>query len=469
MAGRPVTIHGGQSGLYYGMITFAVLSAVLLGLSIFMLTKNKALENAATTATERLSRYGQAPEYYMAESTSRGRGTTVFAVVADEERKLATAVTGAPEDTAAAMKAKIDRAVADLAARHKGIVNPGDTLLSALLALSDAEAKSQSTIEANTVVLNDLDKDKEALTQQLKATREQFEGQVAQLGEQLQRAQDEKLTAIDQKDGQVKEMQAVLDNREQQLQKLQREGTTRERDLNIELNQSKATVGMLQKQVAAIKQTAFDPSKILTSADGKIVRAIPGSDIVYINLGAADRIKPGMGFEVFARNAEPSPNLRGKASLEVVNVMEETSECRVTRREPGQPLMENDIIVNLAYDRTRKPKFVVRGEFDLNYDGIMDYNGAEEISSLIRQWGGQVVDELDETVDYVVLGQAPKAPPVDDKATDVVREQARAKEVEGGKFVQLRAQAEKMGIPVVTQNQFLFLTGYGRAVGVTRH
>ncbi len=466
MAGRPVTIHGGQSGLYYGMITFAVLSAVLLGASIFMLTKNKAYETEARNAKEKLLRYGEAPKEYQDEAAARN--TKVFAVVADEQHKIAAAVTGAAEDNGAAIQAKVDQSLGMLAKAHPGLINKGDTLLTVLQALSDAQTKAQATIEATNVVVSDLEKEKDSLTQQLKVSREQFEGQVAKLGEDLQRAQDEKNKSLEQKDGQLRDIQATLDNREQQIQKLTREGSVRERDLGIENGQLKSTIALLQKQISTFKQTAFDPRKVLTAADGRIVRAIPGSDIVYINLGAADHIKPGMGFEVFGRNAEPPANMRGKASLEVVNVMEETAECRVMRREPGQPLVENDIIVNLAYDRGRKPKFVVRGEFDLNYDGVPDYNGAEQIASLIRQWGGQVADDLDETVDYVVLGQAPKAPPVDEKATDVVREQARAKDQEGAKFAQIRDQATKMNIPIVTQNQFLYLTGYSGSTELAR-
>ena len=185
--------------------------------------------------------------------------------------------------------------------------------------------------------------------------------------------------------------------------------------------------------------------------------------MVYVNLGAADKIKPGMGFEVYSPTREASADLRGKASLEVVTVMDDTAECRVTRRVPRQPIIEGDIVVNIAYERNRKPKFVVRGDFDLNYDGVIDYNGMDEVTALIRQWGGQVVDDLDESVDYVVIGlppavaecRRPRARPA-----TVARDQAQQKELERSHFRALVERAQKMFIPVITQNQFLFLTGY---------
>lgn len=151
--------------------------------------------------------------------------------------------------------------------------------------------------------------------------------------------------------------------------------------------------------------------------------------------------------------------------------MEESAECRVTRRAPGQPIIEGDIIVNIAFERNRVPKFVIRGDFDLNYDGIIDFDGVEEVKSLIRQWGGQIADDLDESVDFVVIGLAPKPPTFgpEEQVSDVVRDQAQQRELMASQFRALIEQAQKMYIPVITQNQFLFLTGYaGEATAVRR-
>jgi hypothetical protein len=181
-------------------------------------------------------------------------------------------------------------------------------------------------------------------------------------------------------------------------------------------------------------------------------------------------MKPGMGFEVYAPNREASSDLRGKASIEVVTVMEETAECRVTRRAAGQPILEGDLVVNIAYERNRSPKFVVRGDFDLNYDGVIDQNGVEEMTALIRQWGGQIAEDLDESVDYVVIGLPPGTgeAAVGATATAVVRDQLQQRELERSKFKALVERAQKMFIPVITQNQFLYLTGFTGDAAVAR-
>ena len=225
---------------------------------------------------------------------------------------------------------------------------------------------------------------------------------------------------------------------------------------------SPSKIAALQRQVKDLKPATFDPNAILRKADGRILRAVPGSDVVYINLGAADKVKVGQGFEVYSQTGETPATLRGKASVEVVTLMEETAECRITRRSPNAPIVEGDIVVNIAYERGRQPKFVVRGEFDLNYDGQIDFDGIEQITAIIRQWGGQVVPDLDETVDVVVIGVAPSVPTFhrDERVSDVVRDQAAQKEAQLARFRNLVDQAGKMYIPVITQNQFLFLTGY---------
>ena len=119
----------------------------------------------------------------------------------------------------------------------------------------------------------------------------------------------------------------------------------------------------------------IDPYDILTKADGRVLRAIPGSDVIYINLGEKDRIKSGMTFEVFSPTGGRQRDVRGKASVEVTAALETTAECRVTRAVRGQPIVEGDVVVNIAYERDRLPRFVVRGEFDLNYDGTVDFDG----------------------------------------------------------------------------------------------
>ncbi len=467
MAGRPATLHGGASTLLYWVIVFAILWMLSLGLFIFQLVNNKAAENTAQNAERKIARYGNPPAYYVDEAQARRDGK-VFAVMDESLRKLATLATGVAEDVAPTILEKAKTTLTGIADRKPGTVNPADTLLTAVEKLDQRHTEARDEADAAQASVTDLRAEKDRLTEQLKVTRDTFDAQVAEMRNTLRALEDEKTTAVRQKQTQVEALEETAKALKTQVVSMEREGISVVRDKDIEIGRQQTIVDTLQKQIQALKPSTFDPLAILTKADGRILRAVPGSDVVYINLGTGDKIKVGMGFEVFAPMRPAPPDLRGKASIEVVNVMEDTSECRITRPEPGQatrePVVEGDIIVNIAYERNRKPKFVVRGDFDLNYDGKVDFDGGEQVTNMIRQWGGQVVDKLDESVDFVVIGLSPSAQalPAGVPVSDVVKDQAQQKALQSGEFGALVQQAQRMYIPVITQNQFLFLLGYVR-------
>lgn len=458
MASRPTSSLGAQPGLLYGLITFAIVSVASLGLFIFQLTKNKRVQNEWQTAQTRIERYGSPPDYYANEATARR--TKVFGVMAEDLQKVAELVTGDKNDVGATVHEK-SRQLLEAIKASAGVVDTGDSLMTALAKLANEYSAQRKRSEADAQLITTLQRDRDAMAEQLAAVRQDFEAQMASVGKRLEQVQQEKTDALAQKDAQLREVQAALDASEGQLQTLKREGNTQLRDKDIEIGRLDTLIADLQKQIQALKPGTFDPNAILTKADGRIVRAIPGSDVVYVNVGARDNLRAGMGFEVYSQTLETT-GLRGKASLEVVTVMQETAECRVTRRTSSQPILEGDLIVNIAFERNRRPKFVVRGDFDLNYDGVVDYNGLEQVTALVNEWGGQVVDDLNESVDFAVIGTMPGGGTTEGGAppSAVVRDQLRQRESERGRFKALVEQAQKLFIPVITQNQFLYLAGY---------
>jgi hypothetical protein len=259
-----------------------------------------------------------------------------------------------------------------------------------------------------------------------------------------------------------------LNTLQQQYQSLIRNGNKDKQLLEIELARAEKQIADQRDKLRALSPETFDPNAILTKADGKILRAIPGSDVVYINLGEPDKIKVGMGFEVYSQTREVPKGLRGKASIEVVTIMHDTAECRVMRNDASSPIIEGDLIVNIAYERGRMPKFLILGDFDLNYDNITDFDGPDKVAGMVRAWGGQVVKELDESVDYVVVGTGPLVPQLSANASDVVRDEVQQKQIESSRFKNTIEAARARFIPVITQQQFLFLTGYAGESAFTR-
>ncbi|MBU0641391.1 MAG: hypothetical protein KKB50_21230 [Planctomycetes bacterium] len=461
MAGRPATVRpSGLTGLHYGMFTFVFLTVLATGGFVFELTNVKGEQEKARRAQQDIEAYGRPPDYYVNEA--RSRNSQVFAVMSQDLRDLATLVIGQAEAVGPRIKDDVNAQLAKAAAVHPESVNATDTMLTALRKLDRKLTETKGTAESLSTQLDDARQQNTSLNEAIKATKDEFQAQVAALNEQLGQLQQEKEEVLGAKDRQITELQAQADSTGEQVNQekvlIQRERNEMER----RLARSQKQIEELQRKVQDLKPSSFDPEAILTQADGRILRAIPGSEVVYVNLGAQDSVKVGMGFEVYSQVRAAPSGLRGKASLEVVTLMESSSECRVTRTAPGQPILEGDIVVNIAYERGRLPKFVVRGDFDLNYDGSIDFDGAEKVKAIIREWGGQIVEELDETTDYVVIGLSPQvieAAP-GQPLSAVVQAQREDKELARSRFKALIDQARSMYIPVITQSQFLFLTGY---------
>lgn len=458
MAGRPATARG-EGGMLYGLITFVITTVVFLGLFIWQLTENKGLADAAARTQRQLRSIGTPSPYYSDEATARG--STAVDVMTDDLNRLATLVAGAPEAVAKAIEQEATRVLGDIAKGTGGVINPNDTLLTALNKLYQGYQEQAATIGQLKTDFASLKQENAQLANGVKAARDEFEQQVAELKDELARVQKEKADLLAAKDEQLAQAQAEAQAATEELNRSRVEKQRADRTIEVELARKDRQIEDLQKKIQQLRPSGFDRNEILTKADGQVLRAIPGSRVVFLNIGSKDHVRPGLTFEVFSPYGERRKDFRGKASLEVTAVTADTAECRVTRQTPGRPIVEGDIVVNIAYERNRLPKFVVRGEFDLDYDGTIDWDGVDKVKSIIREWGGQVVDNVDETTDFVVIGAGPSVPDIHGRPTnpvfeDLVRTQSKKLE----EYRDVIDKAQTLYIPIITQNQFLFLTGF---------
>jgi hypothetical protein len=445
--------------MLYWVIVFAILTMASLGLFIFQLTSNKSLENRAIRAQEQMDRFGSAPPYYRDEAQSRG--TKIFAAMEKDLKDMANLVVGGENVVFRSADEQARKLLREINATTPK-VNESDALLTALATLHELYLAADQRAGDQTQRVADLQAEVRSLTEQLRGARSEFETEVASLGQRVGSVEDEKATALAQKNEQLQGLQETLDARERELQRLKREGSVVVREKDVEIIRLETQIAMLQRQIQDLKPSTFEPNAILTKADGRILRAVPGSDVVYIDLGEADGLRLGTRFEVYSQTREARKELLGKTAVEVVTLMDGTAECRVVRP-PSRPIIEGDVIVNIAYERDRKPRFLIEGTFDLDYDGQPDPEGGVDlVANLIRQWGGEVVAELDESVDFVVLGISPEHWVYGDNVliSDVVREQIRLRETQGERFSDTVRRATAMYIPVLTQGQFLFLAGF---------
>jgi hypothetical protein len=233
-----------------------------------------------------------------------------------------------------------------------------------------------------------------------------------------------------------------------------------------DLKKAQDRLGVTQARFDRIRVAISDVT--LRNSAGQI-SSVTGNDIVYINIGKGRGLLPGMTFEVYDRN-KGIPKIvdpleqdmpQGKVSIEVVRILDSTSECRIIRRTLGQQVGVADPIVNVIYDPNIKYNFAVFGRFDLDRNGVATSQEAEVVKRLISQWGGNVTNNVNVETDFLVIGQEPVVPTFSqEEMADPVNVKKRAdaaKDLED--WQNIIAQAKELHIPILNQNRFLAFTG----------
>ncbi len=252
----------------------------------------------------------------------------------------------------------------------------------------------------------------------------------------------------------------------------------------------------LTNQIAVYKQypTAKDTKQsALRVADGAISN-LPGNGLCYINLGAGDQIAPGLTFEVYDRvtgipglnesmsdadqrainairlksgaaaaDKYESDLPKGKGSILVISVGPgHTSECRIIHQEPNQVISQGDLIANLVYDKNTKYKFLVYGDFDLSNNEQPKSTDTAAIKRLVLQWGAQLTNDIGPEVDFIVMGIEPKVPTLTAEEAAQPDLQAKADKMKAAHdaYLSVITEASRYGIPVMSQNRFLYYCGY---------
>lgn len=309
---------------------------------------------------------------------------------------------------------------------------------------------------------------------------------------ELARQQAQSEAALQEAVDRARQLEADLAALSQERDELARTQTATMRDanksaqdqidaLNAELLEANNEVGGLQNQLAELGEDYRRLQEIrdeivvpdVTTADGEVLSVFNSGNQLFINRGRSQGVMLGLTFEVFDANEVirlgNAGTARGKATIEVYELRDDTAACRVVRRSRGAQVIAGDVIANIVYDPTKEFTFYAYGYFDIEYDGgASDIN---RIENLVTQWGGDVAElQLDEDglpilspeIDFLILGQQPQYPdPLDDDELDpeVIREwQVQVRQFET--YQALLGDAKTLRIPILNQNRFLDLVGY---------
>jgi len=470
MAGVPPQARtgGGVTAVHVWLIVFVILwlafavTTVLLAFRQEDLTRQR---DDAVAAREGFIKQAEEGQLSAVITAARDNRRSVAGEMRFRQQELARRMTGAEQDDLDTIKAKVkavlDRIVAEDRVPTPGAIEPGDESDVALLdvvqqlygwLVAEKQRADQADAQAD-----DLAKQRDDAIAARDMQKKDFDQRIAAMEEQVKQMEQQSVQFEQKTDELQQEYVDARANAERARDEETRNLTDRLRELEAD---NKRLSELVDRQGDVIEQ--FRPKTeqwgLATQADGRVLTALPGDPIVYINLGrqVTNPITLGLTFEVYSADKPVPEGGQGKATIEVVGIYSDTSACKIIDSTPGDPVVEGDYVVNPIYDRNQRYRFVVLGTFDLNGDGIDDLQGEQTVQGMIGRWGGQVVDALDARTDFVVLGRRPRAVgELSPDATAQQVEQYRQVQQRAARYDSVLAEAKALRVTILTQNQFL--------------
>lgn len=445
---------GGGTGVLFSLIAFVFLTIVASGIAVMMYnravkaegerdTHRKAADRAAKTA-ERAKLDPETPKNQsLVGQLMEDYGQLRQLVTGDREEKLASiqeyVTKNIPEGST--MKGWIEKLAAEKAAADKDIADA-----------QEASKKATAELEAIRAERNTLADAFRKASDELKSVygnvEKGFKTSMATASKNLDSTTKDFSQLIAERDASLKQIEAQIAQKDQEIATLKR---------RINELQPKAGEG---RGIAVVDAA--------TLPDGAIASILQEENLVYIDRGRRQHIVPGMTFEVYDRATgvarDEHGDLRGKATIEVVSMSDESSVARIVRRVPRKSVLEGDIIANAVYDPNYKFKFMVFGDFDIDQIGQPSSSDKLRIKTVITQWGGTLTDDLTYDTDFLVLGIEPKFPdPLPPNEIDPDKIQKHKAAVDRfNEYAKLLTAAKSLSVPVLNQNRFLALVGYYR-------
>ena len=306
---------------------------------------------------------------------------------------------------------------------------------------------------------------KKAQTDQLAAQKQQLDDKDKQIQDAVNRATAAEQKVTEYQNSVQGQLATVTQTDTRTLKELQDQNAKLTADLAASNRRVKDLDSLANGLKGKLHQVRADPSEaVIQQPDGTIVRGAENNRC-FISIGSKQSVTLGLTFEVYDKG-RGIPRLGdgladtgmpvGKASLEVVAVGPDTSECQITKIQPGQQVVVGDYIANLVFDPNTKYNFVVYGKFDMTGSGADD---AQVVKRLITQWGGKLQDHINVDTDFVILGNEPVAPPRDPNDPQSMSKYAIYQQ-ELAKYQAQITTATQLSIPIMNQNRFLYFIGY---------
>jgi len=389
-------------------------------------------------------------QYDKARQTG-GLAQTVVAQLRGQVTLLAGDVTGSPSSTFEEARQRIDQTFQ--------AINPPARrgLLMHMVDFNSQLGVKETEIGKLKTGAEQLRADVTKAQGELAAAKKDFMDQLAQKDSQIA-AGIEKYTAFSQQsDARLEEIKKTF---EQTGAELRTQIAAVGKDLETRTRERDLAIVQYRELLKKLDPRTIDTEQVVYRPDGKVVSVASAEGMVYLDIGAKDRVTEGLQFSVYPYTGIPQSG-KGKGVVEVINVSPNVCEARIIQQEKDSPITAGDMVANLVFDSLRSYNLLVEGNFDLNNTGEATPVGNKAIKELIRRYGGNLVKDLSIETDFVVLGDAPVKPkkPDDTAPTeewDLYQERLK----DYNRYQQIKDAATGMKIPVISSRRFMDLIGY---------
>ncbi|WP_153555694.1 hypothetical protein [Roseimaritima sediminicola] len=190
-----------------------------------------------------------------------------------------------------------------------------------------------------------------------------------------------------------------LTNLERQLTQARQQAQQEIASLRQDITAKNQLIDVQKRRINELQQTQFEV------AQGEVTSVL--NKLIQINLGSADSLRRGVVFSVIDADATRVTDAEPKAKIEVIAIRSDhLSICRVIEAPAlSDPIIPGDKIYSPFWAPGRTVKIALAGEIDIDNDGRGD---TETLRGMIMAAGGQVVDELDSEVRFLVVGETPE-------------------------------------------------------------
>ena len=467
MAGRPPT--GGTTGLLVGMCVSVGIALVALVLLVVLWTGQEELKASADKANSearRLMRPGERQGALQAWFDRASGGKSLAKLMHDEMVRLAEIISAdspSPDPTLASQLGSQSATFWDTVdgpdeVKSAIVERPLLDALKSLYSLYEAEQQANKQHQAT---IADLNSRNEGLIKTAEQLRQGFEDATGRLQTQLAAIEGEWDSFRKQKEDQFAAIEKASQVRADDNLQAEQELRSQINSLQSELQKKDAGARELQGK---LREFQIRPQALMAArqADGNVLMAKPGEDTIFIDLGADDHIVLGMTFAVYPPDTGIPSSGQPKAAIEVVNIGEDVSQCRIKWDNHLFPILQDDLIANPIFDRSRSLTFFVVGEFDLDHDNRDDPHGKNTIEAVIKDNGGIIVDQLSARVDFLIAGARPALRRLSADASPEARalydDQLRKVDT----YSAVINEAQSLSIQILTQETFLNFLGRPR-------